>query len=60
MAMFTMKCPWCAWFGITMGVGDDSPADFLKHDFVEHVKREHPDSLDVAEHIEPEYSEKKN
>ena len=57
MATFTMKCPWCDWFGMSAGVADDHPADFLKHDFVVHVEADHPESLDVAKHIEPEYSE---
>jgi hypothetical protein len=53
--MYALSCPWCSWFGATSGFGDDSPADFLKHDFLLHVKSEHPSYVDVAEHIEPEY-----
>lgn len=59
MSMFTMHCPWCGWFGMSSGVGDDSPADFLKADFVKHVQEDHEGYLDVAEQMEPVYCEKK-
>jgi len=52
---YALSCPWCAWFGATNGVGDDSPADFLKEDFIRHVRADHPEREDAASHIEAEH-----
>jgi hypothetical protein len=54
MSVFALRCPWCSWFGVTSGFGDDSPADFLKDDFMLHVRAEHAEYLEVAEHLEAE------
>jgi hypothetical protein len=40
---------------MTTGVGDDSPGDFLKYDFTEHVRAEHPEHLEEAQELEPVY-----
>lgn len=32
---------------------------FLKQDFLEHVRSEHPEYIEVAERIEPDYIEPK-
>lgn len=52
--MHAIRCPWCSWFGATSGFGDDSPAEFLKHDFMLHVKAAHPEYVEVAKHLEAE------
>lgn len=50
---YSLTCPWCSWFGLTSGFGDDSPADFLKDDFLRHVRKEHPGEIGVAPFIDP-------
>ncbi|MBW2190125.1 MAG: hypothetical protein JRG93_11155 [Deltaproteobacteria bacterium] len=55
---YALTCPWCKWLGMTSGVGDDSPADFLREDFLRHVRKEHPSNTQLAEFIDPERVER--